>query len=176
MDKQTGSSQFMEVKHERGKAYLVLKGDWTVQNAAPIERDIAVFTHELRPAAARSPGLRRSPHSTPPAPFSSKNFCQRKHRRGTSATDNAICWIFFPPTPNIRLPKKKTQPPFVTFFSSVGETTFVAATFLWDIFVFIGQISVCFVRIFAYPRHLRLPTIVRHIDQTGVRPLSSSAC
>ena len=49
--------------------------------------------------------------------------------------------------------------------------SFAARGFLWAIFVFIGQISVCFAQNLARPRHFRLPSIVRHIEETGERAL-----
>jgi phospholipid/cholesterol/gamma-HCH transport system permease protein len=56
-------------------------------------------------------------------------------------------------------------------FAAIGRTTSNALTFSWGIFVFVGRISTCFFRNLAHPRHFRLPSVVRHIDETGLRAL-----
>jgi phospholipid/cholesterol/gamma-HCH transport system permease protein len=170
MDKQTGASQFMEVKREQGKAYLVLKGDWTVQNAAPIEHDIAALTHESGQQRFEVRGEEIATLDTSGA-FLLKKLLPKKTSPRHFTDKQRDLLNFFPAYAEYAPPKKKTRAPFVAFFSNVGEMTFVAATFLWNVFVFIGRISVCFVRNFAHPRHFRLPSIVRHIDQTGFRAL-----
>ena len=39
--------KFMEIKREQDKAVLLLRGDWTIENAAPIEQEIEHAAQEL---------------------------------------------------------------------------------------------------------------------------------
>ena len=47
MDNSSVNSPFMDVERKQDKTYLVLEGDWTVRNAAPIEQDIERVTQNL---------------------------------------------------------------------------------------------------------------------------------
>lgn len=57
------------------------------------------------------------------------------------------------------------------YFIEVGKKTFNALTFCFDIITFTGKISLKLMGCFLKPRQFRLPSIVRHIDETGLKAL-----
>ena len=170
MDNPGGNSPFMEVERKQDKTYLVLEGDWTVRNAAPIEQDIERVTQNLGGQEFEVVGEHISKLDTSGALLLKKLL--PKESLPPHLTDKQRRLLeFLPSFSEYAAPKKQGQTPLVAFFSSIGEKTFAARHFLWEIFVFIGRVSVCFAGNFVRPRRFRLPSIVRHIDETGFRAL-----
>jgi phospholipid/cholesterol/gamma-HCH transport system permease protein len=57
------------------------------------------------------------------------------------------------------------------FFIRTGKTVFETGAFLYGATALAGEAAARFLAAFAHPRHFRLPAIVRHIHETGVRAL-----
>lgn len=67
-------------------------------------------------------------------------------------------------------PEKQTKPALpVRLFADIGRATLAALSFTYELLCFIGQISLRFLANFARPRHFRFASIVRHVDETGIR-------
>jgi len=167
-DRQHG--KFVEITEIGDNPCLVLEGEWTVEHAGELERGVDDVARQLRDkrfdvAAGKIGKLDTS------GAFLLKKLLQGKNTP-PQLTDSQRALLDFLPKFSAYAPKPaKRRPAYVEFFTRVGKTTDVAVTFLWDIFVFIGRVSVCFARNFRHPRHFRLPSIVRHIEETALRAL-----
>ncbi len=164
------NSPFMEVKREQDKTSLVLGGEWTIRNAAPIERDIDEITQKLGSQPVEVIGDRIDKLDTSGGLLLKKLATKEKAPPRLTETQRKVL-EFLPEFTEYEPRKKKSYSAFVAFFTTVGKKTFDGLDFLWGIFVFIGRISVCLLQNLAHPRRFRLPSIVRHIEETGLRAL-----
>ncbi len=166
----SSNSQFMHVERKQDKTCLVLEGDWTVRNAAPIDQNIERVTQSLGGQPFEVVGEHISKLDTSGALLLKKIL--PNENLPPHLTDKQRSLLeFLPSFSEYAAPKKQGQTALVAFFSGIGERTFASRHFLWEVFVFIGRISVCFFANFARPRAFRLTSIVRHIDETGFRAL-----
>jgi len=161
--------KFVEVKQAADKACVVLDGEWTVEHAGAVERDIEQAANELddRPFEIASGQIEKLDTS---GAFLLKKLLRKEEP--PSLTDSQRALLEFLPAFSEYSPHaKETRPAYVVLFTRVGEMTFAALDFLLAIFVFIGRISFRFVRNFHDPHRFRLPSIVRHIEETALRAL-----
>jgi phospholipid/cholesterol/gamma-HCH transport system permease protein len=164
------SSHFMEIKRTQDKTRLVLEGEWTIQNAAPIEREIEEVTQKLGPQPVEVVGDRIDKLDTSGGLLLKKLVTKEKSAPHLTDTQRKVL-EFLPDFTEYAPRKKKSLPAFVAFFVTVGKKTVAGLKFLWGIFVFIGRIAVCLFQNLSHPRRFRLPSIVRHIEETGLRAL-----
>jgi phospholipid/cholesterol/gamma-HCH transport system permease protein len=162
--------RFMEIKQEQDKAVLVLSGDWTIENATPIEQEIERAAQELdqRPYAVVAEQIGRVD--------TSGAFLIKKLTAGEKAPPRLSSALqpvlnFLPDYSEYTPPAERKRSAFVTAFSFIGERTFRALDFSWDVFAFVGRVFVRFLSNLMRPRHFRLPSIVRHIQETGIAAL-----
>jgi len=170
MTRQDGASlRFVEVKPDRDKIHLVLEGEWTIENAAAIERDIDEAMRRINghPFDVVGDGIDKLD--------TSGAFLLKKLAKGDTQTHLAekqrTVLEFLPDYSEYTPPKQEKQPVAVSVLSGVGERTYVGLDFLWEIFEFIGRIALCFFSNLAHPSRFRLPSIVRHIQETGINAL-----
>jgi len=174
-DLRTGDSmndrpRFVEIKHDKDKDVVVLEGDWTIHNAAPIEKEIEHAIQEINGHPYEVVGDKIGKLDTSGA-FLLKKLTAREKVPPHLADTQRTVLDFLPAYAEYTPPPKKTPPIAVASFSLVGEKTVRALDFGWDIFAFIGRIAVCFVSNLLHPRHFRLPSIARHIQETGISAL-----
>jgi phospholipid/cholesterol/gamma-HCH transport system permease protein len=167
---QDAMPKFVEFKRERDKTHLVLHGEWTIENAPLIERQI---DEALRQTGGKdfdviADNIDKLDTS---GAFLLKKLAKDKATQPHLRGDQRAILEFLPDYAEYVPPKRGPKPAAASVFRAIGERTFVALDFLWDIFVFIGRIALCFISALAHPRRFRLPSIVRHIDETGLRAL-----
>lgn len=77
----------------------------------------------------------------------------------------------FLPAQKTKLPAPDTSSGFTRLFESWGKASIDAAQTARGMMVFTGQIAVVFARAIINPRSFRFHSIVRHIEETGIRAL-----
>jgi phospholipid/cholesterol/gamma-HCH transport system permease protein len=161
--------RFVEIKTDPDKVHLVLDGEWTIENAAAIERDIDEVMRRMNghPFDLVGDGIDKLDTS---GAFLLKKLSKQQSQTHLTDTQRTVL-EFLPDYTEYAPPKQEKQPLAVSVISGVGERTFVSLDFLWEIFDFIGRISLCFFSNLAHPRRFRLPSIVRHIRETGINAL-----
>jgi phospholipid/cholesterol/gamma-HCH transport system permease protein len=170
MTRQDGASlRFVEVKPDRDKIHLVLDGEWTIENAAAIERDIDEAMRRINghPFDVVGDGIDKLDTS---GAFLLKKLAKGGTQTHLAETQRTVL-EFLPDYSEYAPPKQEKQPVAVSVLSGVGERTYVGLDFLWEIFEFIGRIALCFISNLAHPSRFRLPSIVRHIQETGINAL-----
>jgi phospholipid/cholesterol/gamma-HCH transport system permease protein len=168
MDDARGPSKFVTVQQD--KSILVLDGAWTVQNASDIARAIEIARHEVGPNAFAVTGEDIEKLDTTGALLLKKLLPEHQQARLTD--DHRAVLDFLPPVSDYKPQPKPDRVTLTSFCRRVGEATFIGLDFLWSLFVFIGRVSVRIFRNFSQPRRFRLPSIVRHVQETGLNALT----
>jgi len=163
------NQKFITVKPQGDSTVLVPEGDWTVRNAGALERELERAKQETdnRPLTINGEGIQDL--DTSGAFLLKKLAGQNKPSFLLKKAQRAV--LKFVPESDRRTAQKRKQRPFFAMFAAIGRMTSNGLKFLWGIFVFVGRISNCFLRNFAHPRHFRLPSIVRHVEETGLNAL-----
>lgn len=162
--------KFLEVRQEQDKTYFVLDGEWTLRNAVPIGQAIDDVKQKFgdRPFEVIGKGIEKLDTS---GALLLKSLLPDKQLPAHLTKAQRALLDFLPAFSEYQPSASDKQSAFVRFFSAIGQKTFVARNFLWEIFVFIGQISWRFFRNLSQPRHFRPTSIVRHIAETGLDAL-----
>jgi len=169
MNDRRSDAKFMKVQRERDKTYLDLEGEWTLANAAIIERTIANVVPTLDPQY-EIVGEHIEKLDTTGA-FLLKRLGARNEPPAHLKDEQRNILEFLPPYSEYAPRQTGSRNAFVAFFDAIGRTTFTALDFLWQVFAFIGRIAGCFFSNLSRPRRFRLPSIVRHIHETGLSAL-----
>ena len=164
------NSKFVEIKRGREKTSLILDGEWTVHNARPIEEAVEDAIRQVgkQPYELVTKGVEKLDTS---GAFLLKRLLPEDGPPAHLTKVQKSLLEFLPAYEAYKRTGNAKPPRITAFFTAVGETTFIARDFLWDIFVFIGRVSLCFFRNILRPRHFRLTSIVRHVDETGIYAL-----
>jgi phospholipid/cholesterol/gamma-HCH transport system permease protein len=165
------SAKFVGIKREQNKTSLVLEGEWTVRNAGPIEQAIEDAQDELGRGSFSeviATGIEKL--DTSGAMLLKKLLSEKQLPRNLTESQRALL-EFLPAFSEYNPPEKKQPSAIVRFFSGIGESVFVGLHFLREIFEFIGRVSARLVRNILHPRHFRVPSIARHVQETGVQAL-----
>jgi phospholipid/cholesterol/gamma-HCH transport system permease protein len=162
--------KFVELKREPGRTMLILEGEWTLEKVAVIERQVDEALRQIGDEHfdVIADDIDRLDTS---GAFLLKRLAKQEAAQTHLKTDQRAILEFLPDYSEYAPPKREQKPAVAPLFSAVGEWTFVALDFLWDIFAFIGRVVLCFVSALAHPRRFRPAAIVRHIEETGLRAL-----
>ncbi len=159
----------MKVQQERDKTYLDLEGEWTLHNAAIIERNIENIAPTLdQPYEIVGEHIEKLDTT---GAFLLKKLGARNEPPAHLKDEQRNILEFLPPYSEYAPHQTGSRNAFVGFFDAIGRTTFTALDFLWQVFAFIGRIAGCFFSNLSRPRRFRLPSIVRHIHETGLSAL-----
>lgn len=164
MDSRASASKFIEIKEDKGKTTLILDGDWTVDNAGAIENAVAQIPRTVD--SVRAEGLGKL--DTSGALLLKKVLPDNTLPHGLKPRQKAIL-EFLPDFAAYQPPKTARKPGQA--FIALGKQTHAALDFLCGLFTLIGKVFAVFVRNLKEPRRFRFPSIVRHMQETGVEAL-----
>lgn len=156
------NNQFFEVKDQT----LVLQGDWSIQNSVFIlqEKEENLSGHNFSQIDAASVEKMDSWGA-----YYLKSLIA-DYSAQANVTDQQRKLLDFLPEKNQAFPDEKEEANFViTAFEAIGNKSISAFSEISGVLNFIGQTSIRFVKNFASPRSFRFHSIVRHIDETGIR-------
>ncbi|HYD18684.1 MAG TPA: ABC transporter permease [Patescibacteria group bacterium] len=156
--------EFLEDRVSDSRQVLALKGDWTVNNAAAI--DAAVLSYGRKPTQIDASALARL--DTAGAWLIQKYFPSAKIE---NLDDRQKALLEFVPEEGLSVAAGKRKPQPHAFFVSTGKRVFEGIHFLIDLFTFLGEVFTRIGRNFAQPSHFRLPSISRHIYETGIQAI-----
>jgi phospholipid/cholesterol/gamma-HCH transport system permease protein len=168
--RQNPADKFVGIKRERDKTYLVLEGEWTVRNAGSIERAIEHTQLELDRGSSEVIAKGIEKLDTSGALLLKKLLPEKRLPHNLTETQRALL-EFLPAFSEYKPQDEKERPAIAGFFIGIGESTSAGLHFLRGLFVFIGRIFARLAWNFLHPRHFRLPSIVRHIQETGIQAL-----
>jgi phospholipid/cholesterol/gamma-HCH transport system permease protein len=166
----SNDAKFLEIRQEQDKAVLFLRGDWTIENAAPIEQELEHAAQELDHRSYDVMADRIGKLDTSGA-FLLKKLTAAKTSPPRLGPALQPVLDFLPAYSEYTLPVERKPPAFIAAFSFIGERTHRALEFTWDVFSFVGRVSIRFLTNLVHPHHFRLPSIVRHVQETGIAAL-----
>jgi phospholipid/cholesterol/gamma-HCH transport system permease protein len=155
-------SDFLEISGSK-RSTVILKGDWTIENAATIEQAIAHLPQTEGTLSVRADDVRRL--DTSGALLLKRLVPEGEFPRGLDPRHRALL-EFLPPFSSYR--RKRRRSKTRDFFTIVGRETVTGLRYLQALFVFVGQVALCFSRALHRPRRFRFASVVRHIEETGL--------
>jgi phospholipid/cholesterol/gamma-HCH transport system permease protein len=145
----------------------VLNGEWTVFRAGALERAVESALPALGGLAIDAARIERLDTA---GAWQLRRVLEAG-KAGAPLTDRQQALLKILPASFERPPKKRGMPFLFEVMIAFGMRVEETISFLYDLLCFIGQIFIRFVINFRHPRHFRLPAIVRHINETGIRAL-----
>lgn len=161
-------NEFIHFDRQRETPFLILGGDWVVANAAAIEAEAAQLNRDGI-GQARIDASKIGRMDTAGAWLLKKYFLAGN--AVVDLDDRRKALLDFVPAGDQAVDRPEIPSAFASFFILTGERTIAAKHLTYGILSFIGQIFLCFARNLARPRHLRFPSIVRHILEAGIQAL-----
>ncbi len=149
-----------------GQAFL-LKGDWTVGNAADIEHDIQAHPPQREGTQPLVDASKIKKLDTAGAWLIRKYFGSARFEHLSERQRALIDFVPErrpPPSP----PPKRLQG---AFFIALGAATSRYLAFSYSLFSFMGLVAIRLGRSLRNPHHLRVPSIARHMKETGIQAL-----
>ena len=148
---------------------FTLEGEWTVQRLPALEKAIINWKrHVSGKKMAVDPGSLEK-LDTAGARLIQKHFSGAHFTRSFKPRQQAL--LDFISAVAVQKSVKNESHKNKGFFYSLGEKTIFAVLFLYDLIAFIGTVFSRFEKNILSPSHFRLPSIVRHIEETGLKAL-----
>jgi phospholipid/cholesterol/gamma-HCH transport system permease protein len=162
---------FVGINQKKDQTQFVLAGPWTIQNLSSIERDVRNAKQQIGSLPFDVSGKGIEKLDTSGALLLRELLRDDELPKDLSENQRALLQ-FLPAFSEYEPTKEPSLPRYRSFLSAIGRETISALRFLWQFFVFIGQVSVCFARVCIHPRRFRIPAIVRQTKETGVKAIS----
>ena len=171
MSDQPSAAEFIEVTHDRRKPRVMLRGCWTTANAGPLEAAVHSTKHQLADATfdIDAGGIEAIDTSGAVllkqlAGDQAKTLHLDKRRRALLD--------FVPPYSEFQHDRQTEAPDEKRpRLERIGRRAFDGYCFVRDVLILIGRVAVRFCRNLRHPRAFRLPSIARHIRETGIDAL-----
>jgi phospholipid/cholesterol/gamma-HCH transport system permease protein len=170
MARKARPDQYLAIENGKGDERIVrLKGAWTVYHVPAIERAIRqlIKKEDIRLLGVDLEGI--GDIDTAGAWLIKKYFRDNDGMDDADARKKAL--LDFLPDSSQPLPKKQKRLAIAIFFVTLGRRTEQGLSFVYALMCFVGRIALRFLMNFASPRRFRFPSIIRHIDETGLQAL-----
>ncbi len=159
-------TEYYKIIDENGLNTLELRGDWVIDNSAPLRKSLdTVSKTDFRRIDASRMGRMDM--------WGALRLQSLAKDSGVDLSlnkDQARTFDFLPMNA-VEMPAPESSPPFISLFENMGKMASGAWETIYGLFTFIGEIAFCFLRNIASPRRFRFHSIVRHIDEIGLRAL-----
>lgn len=161
------ASSFIESREDKGGQALVIKGEWTIYNAAAIRKILA--SRKVRVTQTEIVDAGELKRLDTAGAWLLKEYFPKSAFHNLTARHKALL-AFVPETHEDNAASKKSSAIW-EFFTAIGVMACGAARLLYGIIAFTGQSFIRLLRNFAGPRHFRITAITRHIHETGAAAL-----
>lgn len=148
-----------------GRQAIILKGEWTVGNAAEIEEKLKSL--KSRNAAIDARKIERL--DTAGAWLIREYFPEAKQASFTER-HQALMEFLARKKPEKKIAEAPPHP-LARFFEVAGEKSEKYALFVYEIFTFLGVVFLRMAKNITQPSRFRIASITRHIHETGVQAL-----
>jgi phospholipid/cholesterol/gamma-HCH transport system permease protein len=162
------ASPFIESREDKDHQAFVLKGEWTIYNAAAIRKTLASRKkrRSLHEPVVEAGSLEKLDTA---GAWLLKEYFPKAAIHNLTPRHKALL-KFVPDTQDKKEPEKRISAVW-NFFAAVGGTACSAWRLFYGVIAFAGRSFIRLLRNFAGPRHFRLTAITRHIQDTGVAAL-----
>ncbi len=148
---------------------FVLEGEWTVQHAPALEKSIIDWKQHASGRAYQVNPEFLEKLDTAGARLIQKYFSDARFTKPFKPQQQAL--LNFVSSIAVQKSAKNGLHKNKGFFYSIGEKTMFSIGFIYELMAFIGIVFTRFGKNILSPAHFRLPSIVRHIEETGLRAL-----
>jgi len=138
---------------------FALEGEWTIYNVEALEQAITKHGKSAKVDPSSLEKLDTAGAWLIKKHFSGAHFTAKFTEHQQALLDSI-------PSELPHRPRDEKKP---DFFSRIGEKTVLALRFAYDLIAFTGIVFTRLGKNFLHPSHFRLPSIVRHIEETGFK-------
>jgi phospholipid/cholesterol/gamma-HCH transport system permease protein len=165
----------LEVSASGARANVTLRGDWVIENVAEIERSLAGVPVQAREISLSAAGVRTLDLS---GAWLLRGWFDRLKTTGTSLQFNGTLPSHFAfieellERPDGSAPVVPREPiSLATALAWVGRFSHERAEGVIDALGYLGRFVVSSLRSFRSAHHLRVPSIARHVYETGIQAI-----
>lgn len=156
---------YFKIFNDEGETALVLQGDWVIGNSRAINAGLKRAPAGIRAIDARDVGEMDLWGS-----LKLESLSQDLDAR-TILNEEQQRMAEYLPMKQIDLPKEKKASQFTRFIETAGKFGLNTAQTAYGLTAFVGEIATIFARNILHPRSFRFHSIIRHIEETGLRAL-----
>lgn len=144
---------------------IMLRHDWVIENSAAIRAEIKALKTQGR--AVDATGIERIDL------WGAMTLKELGDKAGSPLVlnDRQQRLFDFVPLGKSTLPRPENKSRFVEIIEGLGKIAVDGAKTSYGIVTFVGEIALCFMRNMMRPRAFRFHSIIRHIEETGLRAL-----
>ena len=154
-------NEYFDIQHDQ----LVLSGDWVIANSENISDFWAKIS---RNSSIKLIDARKIDKIDSWGAFYLKKMLETANAQVETTDQQRKLLEFLPDTKKIG-PVSENGSLLISIFESIGERSIHARQEIYGILCFIGQASLHFLKNIGNPRAYRIHSIIRHIDETGIR-------
>lgn len=169
MNDRINHQDYFRVSQEQDRHILTLQGVWSVHNVADIQHHLEKFFRECAKDNYEVNLLTLESIDTAGAWLVKKYFKDNAGLQNLNAQQKSL--FEFLPDEMETVPSPPKRSFIFSLFYSLGLLTAGSFQSLYKILSFVGRIALRFLANFFHPRHFRLPSIVRHIYETGIQAI-----
>lgn len=160
------SRTFFEILHDNQAESLALRGDWVLANSNKINKELKRLAAGITTVDARSVG-RMDLWGL----IKLQSLAERMQAQ-LAVNDEQRRMLDFLPMDKAALPQKNSRSSWaVSAVEAFGQLSMSAANTLTGMMSLVGEIAIVFLRCIGRPRSFRFHSIVRHIEETGIRAM-----
>jgi phospholipid/cholesterol/gamma-HCH transport system permease protein len=167
--KRAARQDFIKVQDHGGAPALTLSGEWTIFTVPALHHAV----EDVQPVitgqdfTVDASGIERLDTAGAEA---LKTLLESGRASGV-LTDRQRKLLDFLPKNQDRPEKTRQASAFFRLFGGVGYYTEQFLGFVYEFMCFIGMIALRFLANFRHPRHFRIASVVRHIQETGIQAI-----
>ena len=161
--------QYIESRPAGEKQALMLRGEWTGGNAASIEEALKQFRQDPDEKSKIMVDASRVKKLDTAGAWLIREYFPNAILCNLSRRQKAL--MDFVPEEHEEVEEKPKLPIPAAIFTGIGRATEWSLNFLYSIFCFLGMVFIRILKNLTHPSHFRLPAILRHIEETGLRAM-----
>lgn len=150
---------------EQKGGHLILSGEWVISHSEEIFEQFSKISKNLKITNIDATQVQKIDSW---GAYYLKKIIQDS-KASAKVTEQQKKLLEFLPEKKVKLDEDQTEASFVSAVEAIGEKSIHALHEIAGVLSFIGQASIRFLKNFGSPRSFRFHSIVRHIDETGIK-------
>ncbi len=147
---------------------IALKGAWIISNAADIQDALGKYQKTSRNKKITVDASGLEDMDTVGAWLICRHFPKDRILHLSKIQKELMDFI---PESQQKIPRQEISSSVLNFFINIGEATVWSYDFIYAFLSFMGVVFIRILKNITHPKSFRLPSIVRHVHETGVQAL-----
>lgn len=161
--------EYIESRPEKGSQAIILKGEWTVGNAARIEEALKAVKGKNAPIDGIDAG--KIERLDTAGAWLIREYFPDVKEANFSKRHQALMDFLARKKPEKKEEREPLLPLVIRLFAGLGEKAENYAVFVYALFSFMGDVFLRMAKNMTQPSRFRIASITRHIYETGVQAL-----